>query len=166
MAWRSRGTRCCGIGRCPAWVSGLSAADLRAAVASHIREVGGHYRGRVHAWDVVNEAVSDDGSGLRDTVFRQKLGDGYIAEAFRLAREADPRALLFYNDYGGEGSGAKSNRIYDLVREPVAAGRADRRRRPADARVGQQPAERRQHRREHAAAGGLGTARATSARWT
>ena len=106
----------------PGWVSGLSAPDLRAAVASHIREVAGHYRGRVHAWDVVNEAVSDDGFGLRDTVFRQKLGDGYIAEAFRLAREADPGALLFYNDYGGEGSGAKSDRIYDLMRTLLAEG--------------------------------------------
>jgi endo-1,4-beta-xylanase len=106
----------------PAWVSGLSPTDLRAAVATHIREVAGHYRGRVHAWDVVNEAVSDDGTGLRDTVFRQKLGDGYIAEAFRLAREADPGALLFYNDYGGEGAGAKSNRIYDLLRGLIADG--------------------------------------------
>jgi endo-1,4-beta-xylanase len=106
----------------PGWVSGLSASDLRAAVATHIREVAGHYRGRVHAWDVVNEAVSDDGLGLRDTVFRQKLGDGYIADAFRLARDADPGALLFYNDYGGEGSGAKSNRIYDLVSSLIADG--------------------------------------------
>jgi endo-1,4-beta-xylanase len=106
----------------PAWVSGLSPSDLRAAVATHIREVADHFRGRVHAWDVVNEAVSDDGVNLRDTVFRQKLGDGYIAEAFRLAREADPGALLFYNDYGGEGSSAKSNRIYDLVRSLLADG--------------------------------------------
>jgi endo-1,4-beta-xylanase len=106
----------------PTWVSGLSPSDLRAAVATHIREVAGHFLGRVHAWDVVNEAVSDDGVNLRDSVFRQKLGDGYIAEAFRLAREADPGALLFYNDYGGEGSSAKSNRIYDLVRTLLADG--------------------------------------------
>jgi endo-1,4-beta-xylanase len=106
----------------PPWVGGLSPSDLRAAVATHIREVAGHFRGRVHAWDVVNEAVSDDGVNLRETVFKQKLGDGYIAEAFRLAHEADPGALLFYNDYGGEGSSAKSNRIYDLVRALLADG--------------------------------------------
>jgi endo-1,4-beta-xylanase len=106
----------------PAWVSGLSPSDLRAAVATHIREVASHFRGRVHAWDVVNEAVADDGTGLRDTVFRQKLGDGYIAEAFRLAREADPGALLFYNDYNGEGAGAKSDRIYDLMRRLLSEG--------------------------------------------
>jgi endo-1,4-beta-xylanase len=109
-------------GATPSWVNALSPGDLRVAVERHIRTVGGHYRGRVHAWDVVNEAVADDGSGLRDTVFRQKLGDGYIAEAFRLARDADPQARLFYNDYGGEGMGAKSNRIYDLLRNLLAAG--------------------------------------------
>jgi endo-1,4-beta-xylanase len=48
-------------------------------------------------------------------MFRQKLGDGYIADAFRLARAADPQALLFYNDYSGEGLGAKSDAIYALV---------------------------------------------------
>jgi endo-1,4-beta-xylanase len=109
-------------GAVPGWVGGLSTADLRAAFENHIRSVAGHYQGRVRAWDVVNEAVADDGSGLRDTVFRQKLGDQYIADAFRLAREADPRALLFYNDYGGEGLNRKSDRIYDLVQGLRAQG--------------------------------------------
>ena len=108
-------------GATPSWVNALSPADMRVAFERHIRTVAGHYRGRIHAWDVVNEAVADDGSGLRDTVFRQKLGDGYIADAFRLARDADPSARLFYNDYGGEGMGAKSNRIYDMLRELIAA---------------------------------------------
>jgi endo-1,4-beta-xylanase len=103
-------------------VSGLAPADLRAAFERHIRTVTDHFRGRVLAWDVVNEAVADDGSGLRNTVFRQKLGDGYIADAFRLAHEVDPGALLFYNDYGGEGSGTKSDRIYALVSGLVADG--------------------------------------------
>lgn len=106
----------------PAWVGALPAADLRAAFENHIRSVAEHYRGRVIAWDVVNEAVADDGSGLRNTVFRQKLGDEYIAEAFRLAKQADPQALLFYNDYGGEGLTRKSNRIYDLVQGLRAQG--------------------------------------------
>lgn len=109
-------------GATPAWVSDLGAADLRAAVERHIQTTGEYFRGRVDAWDVVNEAVADDGSGLRDTVFRQRLGDGYIAEAFRLARRADPGARLFYNDYGGEGLNAKSNRIYDLLRGLLAEG--------------------------------------------
>jgi endo-1,4-beta-xylanase len=106
----------------PGWVNNLSPTDLRAAFERHIRSVAGHYRGRVLAWDVVNEAIADSGAGLRDTMFRQKLGDGYIADAFRIAREADPGALLFYNDYSGEGLGAKSDAIYDLVRGLLAQG--------------------------------------------
>jgi endo-1,4-beta-xylanase len=100
----------------------LSPGDLRIAFERHIRTVASYYRGRVDAWDVVNEAVADDGSGLRDTIFRQRLGDSYIADAFRIAHQADPGARLFYNDYGGEGLSAKSNRIYDLVRDLIAAG--------------------------------------------
>jgi GH35 family endo-1,4-beta-xylanase len=109
-------------GSVPAWVAGLSAADLRVAFENHIRSVAEHYRGRVRAWDVVNEAVATDGSALRDTVFRQKLGDQYIADAFRLARQADSQALLFYNDYGGEGLNQKADRIYDLVQGLRAQG--------------------------------------------
>lgn len=106
----------------PSWVNGLSPDDLRAAVERHIRTVVAHYRGRVRDWDVVNEAVADGGSTLRDTVFRQKLGDSYIADAFRIAREADPGARLFYNDYGGEGLNAKSERIYQLVQDLKSSG--------------------------------------------
>ncbi len=109
-------------GAVPGWANGLSNADFRAAFERHIHNVADHFRGQVYAWDVVNEAVADDASGLRDTVFRQKLGDGYIADAFRLARQADPQALLFYNDYGGEDLNAKSDRIYDLVRGLVQQG--------------------------------------------
>jgi GH35 family endo-1,4-beta-xylanase len=76
----------------------------------------------VAVWDVVNEAIDDSTGGLRDTVFLRGLGPGYIAEAFRLAREADPEALLVYNDYGGEGLNRKSDAIYDLVRGLKAEG--------------------------------------------
>ena len=100
----------------PAWVEELSTPELRIAVEDHIRTVVQHYRGRVAVWDVVNEAIDDSTGGLRDTVFLRGLGPGYIAEAFRRAREADPEALLVYNDYGGEGLGLKSNAIYSLVK--------------------------------------------------
>lgn len=109
-------------GATPSWVNALGTEDLRSAIDQHIRAVLSHYRGRVHAWDVVNEAVADNGSSLRDTVFRQKLGDRYIADAFRVAREADPSALLFYNDYGGEGTNAKADRIYGLLQDLLASG--------------------------------------------
>jgi endo-1,4-beta-xylanase len=97
-------------------VETLSARELRREVAKHIATVVEHYRGHLAAWDVVNEAIADDGSGLRDTVFSRGLGPDYIADAFRMAREADSRALLFYNDYGAEAAGAKSDRVYELVK--------------------------------------------------
>lgn len=105
-------------GDSPAWLEALSADEARAALADHIRATVGRYRGRVAAWDVVNEAIAD-GGGLRDTVYLRKLGPGYLAEAFRLAREADPDALLIYNDYGGEGLNRKSDEIYQLVRSLI-----------------------------------------------
>src|SRR5258706_3973152 len=103
-------------GATPSWVGTLPPRDLGDAVANHIRTVAGHYRDHVAAWDVVNEAVAADGSGLRDTVFSRGLGPDYIADAFRTAREADPRALLFYNEYDAEGKGLKSDRVYELVK--------------------------------------------------
>jgi endo-1,4-beta-xylanase len=109
-------------GSVPGWIDALPPNELRSTFESYIRETAAHFRGRVFGWDVVNEAVADGGGGLRDTVFRRKLGDGYIADAFRLARQADPSARLFYNDYGGEGLNAKSDRIYDLLRSLLAQG--------------------------------------------
>lgn len=108
----------------PGWVGGLSAAELRIALEDHVRGVAGHYAGRVHAWDVVNEAVADDAGigGLRDTPFLRGLGADYVAEAFRIARQADPQALLYYNDYGAEGLGPKSDRVFALVRDLVERG--------------------------------------------
>lgn len=65
---------------------------------SHIGEVVGHYKGRVQSWDVVNEALNDDGS-LRETPWLQIIGEDYLQKAFEFAHKADPEALLFYNDY-------------------------------------------------------------------
>lgn len=88
--------------------------ELIAILREHIQTVVGRYRGRVAAWDVVNEAVADDGS-LRDTLWLRGIGTEYIELAFRWAHEADPDARLFYNDYGGEGLGLKSDAIYTLL---------------------------------------------------
>jgi endo-1,4-beta-xylanase len=119
---RVRGHTLLWHGDSPAWVESLSGPELLIAVEDHIRETVGRYRGRVAAWDVVNEAVADDGSGLRDTVFQRRLGPDYLAFAFRRARETDPDVELVYNDYGGEGLGRKSDRIYALLRELKAQG--------------------------------------------
>jgi GH35 family endo-1,4-beta-xylanase len=97
----------------------LAAADLVALVRGNIRKVMGRYRNETRAWDVVNEAIADDGT-LRDTVFLRKLGPGYIADAFRWAREEDRRAVLYYNDFNIDTINAKSNAVYELVRGLVA----------------------------------------------
>jgi endo-1,4-beta-xylanase len=98
----------------PGWLNDLSPARLRAALADHIRTVMRRYAGLIGEWDVVNEAVGDDGRP-RPSIWLRKLGIGYIALAFRLAHEADPQAKLFYNDYGAEGEGRKADAVYALV---------------------------------------------------
>jgi len=68
----------------------------------------------VASWDVAAEAVGEDGQP-RDTFWSRGIGSDYLALAFRWAHEADPQAHLRYNDYGGEGAGAKADGIYRLV---------------------------------------------------
>jgi endo-1,4-beta-xylanase len=81
---------------------------------THIQTVVGHFKGKVASWDVVNEAFEDNGT-LRNSVWRQHLGPDYIARAFQYAHQADPDALLFYNDYGHEYSTTKRTAILNLV---------------------------------------------------
>ncbi|MEU4305914.1 endo-1,4-beta-xylanase [Streptomyces rochei] len=107
----------------PSWVGALGAADLRAAMNDHIDQVMGRYKGQIHSWDVVNEAFQDGGSGARrSSPFQDKLGDGYIEEAFRAARAADPAAKLCYNDYNTDGVNAKSTAVYTMVKDFKARG--------------------------------------------
>lgn len=88
----------------PAWVFQDEAGNpatremLLARMRDHIRTVVGRYRGRVDAWDVVNEAVEADGS-LRETPWLRIIGPDYLDFAFRFAHEADPEAKLYYNDF-------------------------------------------------------------------
>ena len=71
---------------------------LTERMRNHIQTVVGHYKGRIHGWDVVNEAIEDDGT-FRQSPWYQILGPDYIEMAFRFAHEADPEAELYYNDY-------------------------------------------------------------------
>ncbi len=75
-----------------------------ARMRKHIATVVGHYKGKVKQWDVVNEALNDGPGVLRDSPWRKAIGDDYIAEAFKAAHEADPKAILVYNDYNIERS--------------------------------------------------------------
>jgi len=112
-------------GNLPAFVNPqISADELRRAMQKHIHDVVARYRGKVYAWNVVNEAVERE--GLRKTMFLEKLGGDYVADAFQVAHDADPNALLFYNDYDAEAVGGswkvKSDLVYELVRKLLADG--------------------------------------------
>ena len=100
----------------PAWLTSgtFTNAELEAILHQHITDEVSHFRGRIYAWDVVNEAFNEDGT-LRDTIWLRQLGPGYIAKAFRWAHQADPHAKLYYNDYNLESIGPKSDAAYALV---------------------------------------------------
>ena len=107
----------------PAWLSGggYTPSQLFSILQDHIRTVVGHYAGQVYAWDVTNEAFNDDGT-IRSTLWSDSPGIGlagtaYIEQALRWAHDADPKALLFYNDYGAELTNAKSDAIYAMVQD-------------------------------------------------
>ncbi|MCX4827502.1 endo-1,4-beta-xylanase [Streptomyces sp. NBC_01016] len=105
----------------PGWVQGLTGDSLRQAMRNHITKVAGHYAGKIDTWDVVNEAYEWDGS-RRQSNLQKQLGDGWIEDAFRTAKAADPKAKLCYNDYGTDGVNAKSDAIYRMVKDFRARG--------------------------------------------
>ena len=88
---------------------------LLARMRDHIHTVVGRYKGRVHGWDVVNEALEEDGS-LRQTPWMKIIGEEYLAKAFQFAHEADPEAELYYNDFSIENE-PKRNGALALIRK-------------------------------------------------
>ncbi len=119
----------------PNWVNTLATtatpAAMSAVLQDHINTVVSHYKGKVFAWDVVNEAVSDSQTGtgtvMKDSIWYNQpgigvTGTGYVEQALRWARAADPNALLFYNDYNIEDQGAKFNAVYAMVKDFVTRG--------------------------------------------
>ncbi len=100
----------------PAFVNAdASPRQLRRYAKRHIHETVRHFRHDMFAWDVVNEAIADDGSGLRATVFADAFGEQYIDRAFHRANQADRNAELYYNDYGTENINPKSDAVYALM---------------------------------------------------
>ncbi len=96
--------------------------ELLARLKTHITEVVSRYKGKIYAWDVVNEAVPDGGTDIyRKSKFYEIIGEEYIAKAFEYAHAADPDALLFYNDYNTENK-LKRDKIYTLVKGLVEKG--------------------------------------------
>jgi len=101
----------------PAWLTGgsFSRDEAIAILKDHISTLVGRYKGRVWAWDVVNEAIDDSTGMLRNSFWLRSIGPDYINMAFEFARASDPDARLYYNDYSIEGMSAKSNAVYNLV---------------------------------------------------
>ena len=94
----------------------VSRAELLERMQAHIYTVIDRYKGQIYAWDVVNEAIADHGDeDLRQSKWLEIIGPDYIDKAFELAHEADPDALLFYNDYN-ETNPEKRKKIIRLVR--------------------------------------------------
>jgi endo-1,4-beta-xylanase len=105
----------------PAWLSTVDSAGLAAVLRAHVEDEVSRYRGRVWAWDVVNEAVNADGS-LRDSAWLRTLGPDYLAQVFGWAHAKDPSATLFLNDFGMEDVNRKSNAVYAIVKQLRAQG--------------------------------------------
>lgn len=92
----------------------VSPEELAARMREHIFTVMGRYKGRVHGWDVVNEAIEDNGE-YRNSKFYQILGEDFVRLAFEYAHEADPNAELYYNDYSMNKPG-KRNGVVNMVK--------------------------------------------------
>jgi endo-1,4-beta-xylanase len=125
---RVRGHNLCWHTQAPAWMftdkegKQVTKEVLLSRLKEHIYTVVGRYKGKIYAWDVVNEAVADGSNEfLRNSLWYQICGEDYIFKAFQYAHEADPNAVLFYNEYGTENP-QKRDRVYKLLKKMVDAG--------------------------------------------
>jgi len=105
----------------PAFMRRVKDADsVRQYFNNHINTVAARYDGKVYSWDVVNEALNEDGT-MRKSIFLQSLGDDFVVEAFRLAQKAAPNTKLYYNDYNIEQPKKRAGAIA-LIKKIQAAG--------------------------------------------
>lgn len=105
----------------PGFVRTMQDADsVKQYFVNHITTLASRYDGKVYSWDVVNEALNEDGT-MRKSIFLDKLGDDYIVEAFRLAQKAAPHTKLYYNDYNIEQPKKRAGAIA-LIKKIQAAG--------------------------------------------
>ncbi|MBI1342221.1 MAG: 1,4-beta-xylanase [Terrimonas sp.] len=105
----------------PGFVRSMKDADsVKQYFTNHIKTLAGRYDGKVLSWDVVNEALNEDGT-MRKSIFLDKLGNNFVVEAFRLAAEAAPHTELYYNDYNIEQPKKRAGTV-TLVKKIQAAG--------------------------------------------
>ncbi|MFL9481834.1 endo-1,4-beta-xylanase [Chitinophagaceae bacterium LWZ2-11] len=123
-----RGHNLCWHEQTPDWLFKDAAGNqagkevLLQRLRDHIFTVVNRYKGKIYAWDVVNEAIDDDSTKfLRNSLWYQICGEDFIIKAFEYAHEADPNAVLFYNDYNTERP-EKRDRVYKLLKQLVDKG--------------------------------------------
>ncbi|MDI6100868.1 endo-1,4-beta-xylanase [Actinoplanes sp. NEAU-A12] len=106
----------------PEWLAEgtFTKAELRTILKRHIFAVVGRYRGQIHQWDVANEIFNENGEYRQENIWIRELGPGIVADAFRWAHQADPKAQLFLNDYGVEWPGAKVDAYETLAKQLLA----------------------------------------------
>lgn len=105
----------------PAFARRIKDVDsFKTFFTNHITTVASRYNGKIFSWDVVNEALNEDGT-MRKSIFLDRMGDGFVTEAFRLAQKAAPKTELYYNDYNNE-QPKKREGCIALVKKVQAAG--------------------------------------------
>jgi GH35 family endo-1,4-beta-xylanase len=101
----------------PSWVQSLGRTEMLAAMKNHITNLMTHFKGKILEWDICNECVADGSSSLRNSFWKNKIGEDFIDSAFSYAHQADTNVYLYYNDYSGESAGStKSDFIYNMVK--------------------------------------------------
>jgi len=119
---KARGHALCWHAQTPPWLFTDSLGNqvtkevLLQRLKKHIQTVVSRYKGKIYAWDVVNEAIADDTTFLRQSKWFKITGEDFIEKAFEYAHEADPKAILFYNDYNTE-IASKRDKIYRLLKK-------------------------------------------------
>ncbi|KAF8603342.1 hypothetical protein BDV93DRAFT_523410 [Ceratobasidium sp. AG-I] len=106
----------------PSWVKTITdAPTLTSVIQNHVSVIVGRYKGKVYAWDVVNEILNEDGT-FRNSVFYSVLGTNFVPIAFKAARAADPAAKLYISDYNLDSDNDKVKALVKFVNAEVAAG--------------------------------------------
>lgn len=107
------------------WIAEIKdSTEMKALMKDHITTIVSKYKGRINSWDVVNEALNEDGT-LRKSVFLNTLGEQYLIDAFKLAAAADPKADLYYNDYNNEEPAKREGNINMIKKIKAAGGKID-----------------------------------------